>query len=118
MLEACRRPYGSSTKTRFLLPGTSLSDGFFCSPGSNHHSLGKEGRFKVHNSPRPPRAPAASFKRLYRNCSGLTSPQNPFFACRSTSDRDLTFLVSLISTHPSGWRIIQDFAAAASLIPT
>src|ERR1700676_4075329 len=29
------------------------------------------------------------------------------------------FLVSLISTHPpSGWRIIQDFAAAASSIPT
>jgi hypothetical protein len=78
------------------IPSTeaSLSNGFFCSPGTKYRPLGKEGRFKVHNSPRPPQAPAASFKRLYRNCSGLTSPQNPSFACRSTSDRDLTFLAN------------------------
>src|SRR5512139_2930047 len=35
--------------------------------------------FKTHNSPRPPQAPAASFKSLYRKCSGPRLPPDLTF---------------------------------------
>ena len=53
------------------------------------HSLAKEKRFNTHSSPRPPQAPAASFKSLYRKCSGAIFVHNPSVTCRSTSDRVL-----------------------------
>jgi hypothetical protein len=76
---------------QFYIPTVRPADHFEDHSTAKHHSLGKENRFKTHNSPRPPQTPAASFKRLYRKCPGPTSRQNPTFACRSTSDKDLTF---------------------------
>jgi hypothetical protein len=67
-----------------------LSNGSLFSAIARPHSLAKGKRFNTHNSPRPPQAPAASFKSPYRKCSGTTFAHKPNIACRSTSDRDLS----------------------------
>ncbi len=63
-----------------------VSDGFSNPLALKYHSLGKLKRLNPHNSPRPPHAPAASFKSLYRKCSGPHFAHNPTCCCRSTSD--------------------------------
>jgi len=50
----------------------------------------------------PPQTPAASFKRLYRNCPGPNIRARPSFVCRGTSDRVLTFLGSVVSFQVAG----------------
>ncbi len=84
-----RNSIGDILRVTFLSPGTPTSNSFSNPLMAKFHSLGKETQFNTHNSPRPPQAPPASFKSLYRKCSGPLFAHKPNRSCRSTSDTDL-----------------------------
>ena len=84
-----RNPFPDALLVTCPSLGIPVSDGFSNPTVVKSHSLGKVKRFNPHNSPRPPHAPAASFKSLYRKCSGPDFAHNPSCCCRSTSDRVL-----------------------------